>query len=108
MTRTNCSPCAGLASASITTTPSPVTMKPALGRPSEPRPGSPTHTVTVRHAHIIDEICGDRVASGVAEQPCGHRVLDQRPDVDHIAPANARRDEDPGSADLVCHLSRTR
>src|SRR5438445_3249445 len=65
-------------------------------------------TVTVRHAHIIDEISRDRVTGSVAEQPCGHRVLDQRPDVDHVAPAHARRDEDPGSADLDCHLSRTR
>src|SRR5438874_1049108 len=43
MARTNCSPCAGLASASITTTPSPVAMKPAFGRPSEPRPVSENH-----------------------------------------------------------------
>src|SRR5581483_1564807 len=44
--RTRRSPCAGLASASITTTPSAVTTNPALGRPSEPRPVSPSTAYT--------------------------------------------------------------
>src|SRR4249919_1623547 len=44
--RRSASPWRGLASASTTTTPSEVTMKPALGRPSDPRPVSPRTTYT--------------------------------------------------------------
>src|SRR5919112_5120290 len=46
MVASSASPWRGLANASTTTTPSRVTMKPALGRPSTPRPVSPGTTYT--------------------------------------------------------------
>src|SRR3989442_3110212 len=64
-------------------------------------------TVAVRHTHVVDEIGGYRVPRGVTEQPRGHRVLDQRPNVDHVPPANACGDEDPGGAQVERHVSRT-
>src|SRR6476659_6511227 len=46
MVRRRALPCLGLARASTTTTPPGVTMKPALERPSDPRPVSPSTAYT--------------------------------------------------------------
>src|SRR6185503_15020526 len=72
--RTSASACCGLARASITTTPESLTTNPALGRPSEPRPVSPSAAYTpaasrrrVGGGGAVAEKAGARTASTVQD-----------------------------------------
>ena len=69
--RSSVFPCAGLASASITTTPVRVTTNPALERPSDPCPVSPS-TAYAPGAELANGIGADRVGP-LARLPAGER-----------------------------------
>ena len=62
--------------------------------------------IPVHHAHIVDEMGRNRMALRVAKQPRRHGMLDERPDVDDVAPADGRGHEDPRGADLEMEAGR--